>query len=256
MHNVNIKLIKFNNPQICVFVALQQAGVYIELQFCMFAADTLSMEGYKNRFDSVIFDLDGTLWDATGTVAKAWQRANEELNSIKPEQISKEMVVSITGMTYDAIFEKLFPYVTTEERNRFKAVFARHELEMVKETGGELYHGLQETLAYLKTKYQLFIVSNCQNGYIENFLDYSGLHGFFEAHQCFGTKTQPKDENITDIVNDYQLQNPVYVGDTMGDFEAAQKAGVSLIFASYGFGKVEKGQIASINSFDELQQLL
>ncbi|GAB2690740.1 HAD family hydrolase [Mucilaginibacter koreensis] len=214
------------------------------------------MEKLPYHFDSVIFDLDGTLWDATGTVAKAWQTANEELNSIKPEQISKEMVVSVTGMTYDAIFEKLFPYVTAEERKRFQTVFGKHELQMVINEGGHLYDDLESTLQYLKTKYRLFIVSNCQNGYIENFLDFSGLHQYFEAHQCFGTKTQPKHENIKDIVKDYNLKAPVYVGDTLGDFEASQKAGVPLIFAAYGFGKLTSGQTATINSFSELTEIL
>lgn len=214
------------------------------------------MQDLKHSFDSVIFDLDGTLWDATGTVAKAWQRANEELHYIKPEQVSREMVISVTGMAYDAIFEKLFPYVTTEERNKFKAVFARHELEMVSETGGDLYEGLKDTLEYLHSKYRLFIVSNCQNGYIETFLKYSGLQQYFEAHQCYGTKSQPKHENILDIIQDYQLKQPVYIGDTMGDFEASSKAKVPLIFAAYGFGKVDEGQIATIYQFNDLKELL
>jgi phosphoglycolate phosphatase len=214
------------------------------------------MNKLQHQFDSIIFDLDGTLWDATGTVAKAWQAANGELHAVEPRQISREMVISVTGMTYDAIFEKLFPYVTTEERNKFKTLFGKYELQMVSEEGGLLYDGLEATLQYLKAKYRLFIVSNCQNGYIENFLDFSQLHHYFEAHQCFGTKTQPKHENIKDIIKDYNLKNPVYVGDTMGDFEASQKAGVPLIFAAYGFGKVESGQIATINSFPELNELL
>ena len=47
-----------------------------------------------------------------------------------------------------------------------------------------------------------------------------------------------KAENITRIVDDYHLNSPVYVGDTMGDYEACGKAGVPFIFASYGFGNV------------------
>ncbi len=214
------------------------------------------MEKLNDTFDSIIFDLDGTLWDATATVAEAWQEANKELNYIKPGEISQQMVISVTGMAYDKIFEKLFPYITTEEREEFKAVFAEHELGMVSTNGGRLYDGLEETLVYLKAKYRLFIVSNCQNGYIETFLDFSKLHHLFEAHQCFGTKNQPKHENILDIVNDHQLKNPVYVGDTMGDFEASDMAGVPLIFADYGFGKVEHGQIATIHSFGDLKKLL
>lgn len=41
------------------------------------------------------------------------------------------------------------------------------------------------------------------------------------------------------IVKDHHLSSPVYVGDTLGDFNACQAAGVPFIFASYGFGQVE-----------------
>ena len=237
-----LELGKYGQTLLCNFVLLPYNFTY--------------MEKLPQRFDSVIFDLDGTLWDATSTVAKAWQLANEELNSIKPEQISREMVVSVTGMTYDAIFEKLFPYVTTDERSKFKTLFGKHELKMVSDEGGNLYEALEETLKYLKDKYRLFIVSNCQNGYIETFFSFSNLQSYFEGHQCFGTKTQPKHENIKDIIKDFGLKNPVYVGDTLGDFEASQKADVPLIFAAYGFGKVEHGQVATIQSFSELKELL
>ena len=47
-----------------------------------------------------------------------------------------------------------------------------------------------------------------------------------------------KAENISLISEKYHLQSPVYVGDTMGDYQACRKAGVPFIFASYGFGDV------------------
>ena len=88
------------------------------------------------------------------------------------------------------------------------------------------------------------------------FLKISGTGDIFAGHQCYGTKGNPKAENIKDIVTDYELKWPVYVGDTMGDFDSATKAGVPFIFANYGFGKVEQGQIATISAFSELVDLL
>jgi len=209
----------------------------------------------KNRFDSIIFDLDGTLWDSTANVAAAWQQAIQEVDYVK-EQITHETVKSITGMAYDAIFEKLFPYLTAEKRNEIKTSCARHELEMLNAKGGELYPDLKSTLTYLGNQYKLFVVSNCQNGYIETFLRLNNLENFFAGHQCYGTKSQPKYQNILDIVHDYQLQQPVYVGDTQGDFDSSTKAGVPMIFAAYGFGKVTEGQLATIQHLRELQNIL
>ena len=208
-----------------------------------------------NKFDSIIFDLDGTLWDSTANVALAWQAAVAKVNYID-EEMTVERVRSITGMTYDAIFDKLFPDLDTHQRKEVQTLCGISELEILHTKGGELYPQLEETLKYLGTKYKLYIVSNCQSGYIEVFLDLNNMHPHFLAHQCFGTKGNPKADNIKDIVNDHQLKAPVYVGDTMGDYTAATQAGVPFIFASYGFGAVPDGMVATVNSFSELTELL
>jgi phosphoglycolate phosphatase len=209
----------------------------------------------KNKFDSIIFDLDGTLWDSTGNVALAWQDAIEQVDYVD-EVMTQEKVRSITGLAYNVIFDRLFPYLDTEKRTELMEICAKSELEILHNKGGELYPALDETLSYLAAKYKLFIVSNCQTGYIEVFLKLSQLGHYFMGHQCYGTKGNPKSENIKDIVNDYHLAVPVYIGDTIGDYDAAAKAGVPFIFADYGFGKVEKGHIATISTFGELVGLL
>ncbi|MDP9048765.1 MAG: HAD family hydrolase [Bacteroidota bacterium] len=209
----------------------------------------------KNTFDSVIFDLDGTLWDSTGNVALAWQHAIDQVDYVD-ETMTREKVRSITGMAYNVIFDTMFGYLDTEKRDELMAICAESELRMLHDKGGELYPGLDETLQYLSGKYKLFIVSNCQNGYVEVFLKISGMAHYFSGHQCYGTKGNPKAENIKDIVNDYQLASPVYIGDTMGDYNSATTAGVPFIFADYGFGIVDSGQIATISGLKELITLL
>ena len=213
------------------------------------------MANLKNKFDSIIFDLDGTLWDSTANVAEGWQAAKNEVDYIR-EDITAAHVASIVGMTYDAIFEKLFPYLTTAQRSNFKKLAAVKEIETLDKKGGTFYPELRATLQYLAGKYKLFIVSNCQSGYIETFLKMDDMGSLFMGHQCYGTKTQPKSENITDVVNDYNLKAPVYVGDTMGDYEASKKAGVPFIFAAYGFGIVEQDQVATLQQFEELKNIL
>jgi phosphoglycolate phosphatase len=214
------------------------------------------MNSLKDKFDSIIFDLDGTLWDSTDTVTEAWQAALSKAPYMSDEVMTRDRVRSITGMTYDKIFETLFPFLSHEQREEVKYLCSVSELEILHKKGGTLYANLADTLTYLGKKYKLYIVSNCQNGYIELFLDLHNMHTHFLAHQCYGTKGNPKADNIKDIVTDHNLKSPVYIGDTTGDYESATKAGVPFIFASYGFGKVESGQIATINNFEELAQIL
>ena len=59
-----------------------------------------------------------------------------------------------------------------------------------------------------------------------------------------------KAQNIENIVKKHNLQNPVYVGDTIKDKQSSDEANVEFIFASYGFGNVECDK--KIASLEEL----
>lgn len=221
----------------------------------IFAAMQTEGNTLKDKFDSIIFDLDGTLWDSTGNVALAWEDARKQVDYVE-EAITVERVKSITGMAYDVIFEVLLPDLEVAKRDHFKAICAQSEIDILDSKGGDMYPGLAETIKYLAGKYKLYIVSNCQSGYIETFLSHCPVAEYFSGHQCYGTKGQPKAQNIKDIVNDHQLKAPVYVGDTTGDRDSATKAGVPFIFANYGFGTIDGGAVATIGSLGELMELL
>jgi phosphoglycolate phosphatase len=208
------------------------------------------------RFDSIIFDLDGTLWNASEAITQAFRKAKSSVDYIEHD-ITLEQVQSVTGQPYGVVYERLFPSLPAERRDEFRALCAVQELTAAQEIGGTLYPELEETLRYLQARYRLFIVSNCQRGYVEAFFENSQLGHYFEGHQCFGTKGLPKSENIREVVEQYGLQAPVYVGDTRGDFEASQQSGTPFIFATYGFGDVSPEEAPlRINQLAELRQLL
>lgn len=207
----------------------------------------------KIQADSIIFDLDGTLWDSTATVARAWQSAIEQVNFVE-EKITQARVQSITGLQYDLIFQTLFPELSEQERNTLKKLCATEELEHMKKYGGRLYEGLEETLRYLKEKYRLFIVSNCQSGYIEAFLEHHQLGSYFEDFACYGDARKPKAENIREVISRNNLQAPVYIGDTQGDCDGSKTNNIPFIFATYGFGTADM-QDARIDKITDLKQL-
>lgn len=203
--------------------------------------------------DSLIFDLDGTLWDSTERVAKAWQAAIEGVGYVK-EPLTAADVASIAGLPYDVIYQQLFPYLEDAQHQELKKICAREELKQIKEYGGKLYENLEDTLGYLKGKYRLFIVSNCQSGYIEAFLEHHRLQAFFDDMECFGNAERSKAENILEIIRRNNLQSPVYIGDTQGDLEASRKSGLPFIYARYGFGQPREYD-KSIERISELKEL-
>jgi phosphoglycolate phosphatase len=208
----------------------------------------------KETTDSIIFDLDGTLWDSTATIAEAWQTAIDELGVIDKRLIAED-IKKIAGMPYDAIYDKLFLGIKGKDRENLQSLCARYEIEFLVEKGGNLYEGLSEVLTYLKeSDYTLAIVSNCQQGYIEAFLEHHKLGHFFTDHECYGSRNLPKFENIKTVVNRSSLGSAIYVGDTASDHEASVKAKLPFVYASYGFGTVEEAELV-INKLTDLQQL-
>jgi phosphoglycolate phosphatase len=104
------------------------------------------MNSLKDKFDSIIFDLDGTLWDSTDTVTEAWQAALAKAPYMSDEIMTRDRVRSITGMTYDKIFETLFPFLSHEQREEVKYLCSVSELEILHKKGGTLYANLADTL--------------------------------------------------------------------------------------------------------------
>ena len=96
-----------------------------------------------------------------------------------------------------------------------------------------------ETLQKLHEDYFTAIVSNCQKGYIEAFIQYYHLEPYIDDIESYGNTLLYKDENIRLVVNRNHLDKAVYVGDIDKDRQASVKAGVPFIFASYGMGEVE-----------------
>lgn len=191
------------------------------------------------NIDSIIFDLDGTLWDSTQAVLKAWDMVFENNDDIK-NPITKGVLESCMGLQIQEIGSKLFPYLEEAEQTKILDICCEEERKLLLKEGGMLYKDLEGTLQTLSKSYPLFIVSNCQCGYIETFLEYHKLGKYFKDFECAGNTSLVKGENIKSVIMRNNLRQPVYVGDTQGDCDAAKLANIPFVFASYGFGKVDR----------------
>ena len=202
------------------------------------------------KIDSIIFDLDGTLWDSTEGVSKTWSLVLNKYDYERKE-VTVEDLHSCMGKQLDEIGKILFPKLTSEVRKNLMNECWTLENEYLGEHGGVLYAKVEETLKELSKKYKLFVVSNCQDGYIECFFKAHKLDKYFTDYECPGRTGLSKGENNKLVIERNNLKKPVYVGDTEGDAESARVAGIPFVFAKYGFGSVEKYQY-EIDSFQDL----
>lgn len=207
---------------------------------------------------NLIFDIDGTLWDTTKVVADAWQRAVDEIGTVTtkltPERLKKEF-----GKPMDVIAKNVFPEIEDEEdRNKLIELCYKYEEEFLDGLSDEsvediLFDQVRYTLTKLKEEHDLYIVSNCQKGYIELFLKKSKLGHLFNDYLCFGDTNAPKGITIKQLMmNNHLLEkHTLYIGDTIGDFEATLLAGIRFVFCKYGFGQVPNAEY-QIDGISEL----
>lgn len=205
------------------------------------------------NFDALIFDLDGTLWDSSETVAQAWTAALSKLDlekTLTREDLTREM-----GKPMDVIMADFFPELPEERRLAIMPALCEEETKLLAVKGGTLYPGVAETLEKLHGRYRLFIVSNCQQGYIESFLTAHSFGSVFEGHLCWGDTGLPKGGTNRELIRRCGLKNPIYIGDTEGDCLSASEAGIPFIHAAYGFGSVTE-ECPRLGRFSDLPALL
>ena len=202
------------------------------------------------NFDSIIFDLDGTLWDATKATAKGWSSGLNKLGIKK--SVTAEEVVKYTGGTH--VLQSIIPELSKKDP-QLERQLDQYEEDQIKKEGGVFYPGVLDLIPKLAAKYPLFVISNCTVWYLDLFLEKSGLRNYFKDADCYWKNEQPKNVMIKNFKDKYNLQNPVYIGDTSSDQRACNEAGVEFIYAAYGFGHAVD-PYEYIKTFKELEKLL
>lgn len=202
-------------------------------------------------FDGLIFDLDGTLWDATDIICKTWNIILKDYPQVRKEPITVKELESCMGLQLDVIGKRLFQNSSDEIRKELMDKCCKLECEYLAKEGGKLFNNLESTLEVLSKKYKLFVVSNCQCGYIESFYEGHGTSKYFVDKLCAEETGLSKGENNKIIIERNYLKKPIYIGDTQGDKESADVAGIPFVYAEYGFGNVKEYDY-KISSFEQL----
>lgn len=189
--------------------------------------------------DGIIFDIDGTIWDSTGVVEKAWNEAAKKVG-IRDVNITADQLKKQFGKPMEDIIDAMFPKEPEDKKKEIGELCFEYEHAFLKRESGEVYPDFEEALQELSRNHKLFIVSNCQAGYIETLLHATGFGPYFTDFTCPGDSGLLKADNIRLMMKRNHLKNVVYIGDTQMDADACKAAGVPIVYAAYGFGTVEK----------------
>ena len=187
---------------------------------------------------ALIFDLDGTLWDASAQITVAWRLVGQKY--FGPDyRLTVEQVKGLMGKTMSEIAFSLTPKgAPIDKAKTFVDECFVFEREYLEGHPGVLFDGELEALEELSQDYDLYIVSNCQAGYIETFLPLV-RPGLFLDHKCWSDTQKEKQFTIRLLMDLHGIECAAYIGDTAKDEAATIAAGIPFVFAAYGFGSAE-----------------
>ena len=208
-------------------------------------------------FESIIFDVDGTLWDSRALLAEAYnaQLATEGITGL---HVTAEILKPLFGKPMNELADGLFGAIVPapERYALMDRCIARMDKHMEDHAGVHMgYPDLRATLEQLKKNHRLFIVSNGQKGYPQMAANKLALADLMDGYLSWGDTGKSKGQTIQILMQTHNIQNAVYIGDTQGDLEACREAGIPFIFTSFGFGQPESFY-AKVDRFADLLEVL
>ena len=133
----------------------------------------------EQNIDAILFDLDGTLWDAVPVVFSVVGDLAEQYG-LPPLNITLSTFYGYMGLQSWDILKLCFPCVDDTVLKKLMEDYCVGLYQYLKNGGAVLYDGVEETLHTLSGRYQLFLVSNCDAEYLEGFWDLFHLKSYFK----------------------------------------------------------------------------
>ncbi len=189
--------------------------------------------------ESLIFDIDGTLWDSRALMAEGY---NIQLRAEGHEDLctNAEVLKTLFGKVMTELADAMLAPIPAPERYALMDRCMASEQEYLESNPCDVgYPGIREIMEKLSQSHRLFIVSNGRKGYPQQCIEKLGMEDFFTGHLCFGDTGTSKGQTIRKLMADHNIRSAAYIGDTQGDLEATREAGIPFVFAAYGFGNLE-----------------
>jgi len=200
--------------------------------------------------DSLIFDMDGTLWDNVDSYVISWNRGL--IRTGYQKQVTRDDILGLMGKEARVMLDSILPAADKTAQDRlFEAVIDAYQelLPMMKPL---IYDGVVQGLEQLAQKYRLFMLSNCEEGGLVNFMRHTRTTHLFLDYMEHGMNLQPKHHNLRLLMAKHGLKSPHYIGDTDSDSHQSALAGVPFVMVTYGFGTTTRFQL----KFDTFPKLV
>ena len=185
------------------------------------------------RFDLIVFDWDGTLFDSTRLIARCIQAACADLGAAIPSDRDASYVIGL-GLA-DAL-RYAAPDVPSDRYRELADRYRHHYLSSQDEI--VLFDGTLEMLLALKARnHWLGVATGKTRRGLEAVLETSPLRGLFDATRTADeTRGKPDPLMLVELMRELgaSTDRTLMVGDTTHDLQLAANAGCASVAVSFG----------------------
>jgi phosphoglycolate phosphatase len=185
------------------------------------------------RFDLVVFDWDGTLFDSTALIVHSIQAACADLGLPVPDDERASWVI---GLSLRAALQHAAPTLAEAQlpamidRYRFHYLARQHDLA--------LFPGVLDMLHGLKRRHHwLAVATGKSRAGLDEALHAVALRGVFDGTRTADeTRPKPDPQMLFELMRQFgtEPERTLMIGDTTHDLQLAANAGTASIAVAYG----------------------
>ena len=188
------------------------------------------------RFNSAIFDLDGTIMDSEEGIVRSVEYA---LDKMGVTEYDRQTNLRFIG---PPLVDSFMEYYSMSEEDALRAVdFYRERYSVTGIYEARMYDGVRELLMRLKEQgVKLYIGSSKPEKYVRMILEKQGILDLFDyvAGATFDESRNNKEQVLTYLFEQVEIdkKSAVMIGDRYHDIDGAHYVKIPCIAVLYGFG--------------------
>jgi phosphoglycolate phosphatase len=185
------------------------------------------------RFDLIVFDWDGTLFDSTALIVRCIQDACRDVGAAVPSDSDAAYVIGL-GL-HDAL-RHAAPDLPPERYAELGLRYRHHYLARQDELS--MFPGTLEMLQALKERHHWLAVATGKGRRgLDDALSHTRLKGLFDASRTADeTASKPDPRMLNELMREFgaEPERTLMIGDTTHDLQLARNAGTPRVAVSYG----------------------
>ena len=191
------------------------------------------MTDSPRRFDLIVFDWDGTLYDSTRVIVRCIQAAVAEVGGRVP---SDREAADVIGIELGRALARVAPDVPPEKHaalgTAYRRCYGLHHADLA------LFDGVLPLLDTLRQRgHRLAVATGMARRALDAALATVALRGRFDASRTADeTEGKPQPRMLLELMQELEVPptRTLMIGDTTYDLEMARNAGCASVGVGYG----------------------